>query len=136
MNLNYVCKYESIVYQTQAYGRDARLLSIWINCPTCGSEITLLELPPIAFKVVRLSPEELFKASQGNGLPHEKVLTEDNITRILIDGKIVGVDLDDPTPQRVILNALVVEYEGKTLRMHFGVSNKGAALFKIVTEVK
>jgi len=133
--LSYVCDHCRKVFKAAGYGKNANLLTVWINCPGCRSEITLMEYEPALFQVINLSPEELFKASQGNGLPDEKVLTESNITRILTDGKIVAVELEDPTEQRVILNSLTVKYENKTIRLHLGSSNRGAALYKIVTEV-
>lgn len=77
---------------------------------------------------VELTPEELFRAMGGFGLPEEIGFAPEMVRALLLSSKVVGMSADKVVSGRVILDRLDLE-DGTSL--HLASSRQGPVVFKV-----
>lgn len=137
MKLQYYCKTDRTVFSTLVLDLNVRLMGVIIDCPVCRRPIELTsEIEDPDAKMVSMSVEDLFKASNGMGMPGLDVASLARVKFLLSEAtKISDVELVEVTPERVLIEKLTVKTSNpeRTYTLHFGSSTKGATIYKVTT---
>lgn len=133
MMLSYVCEKDLLVFRVSKLDPEIHILSVLINCPVCQTPIGVsADTETLACMKVRvLTATELYRASNGLGLPDFQHASFDRVLSCLIGNKVTDVSMEAATPTRIVLHSLVMSGENHNSILHFGTSTRGATIYKI-----